>query len=207
MLKILYFLKFYLSVFLVLSFVSPFIFQIYLEKKEAHEQYRRSHPGQSPSTVTLGPPVYPPTPLPLTATGPPPRPPIPPRRNPASTLTSKKEPGEREPVSAQSKGLGKQAAVQQEAVQLPPQQPEEHEEVVGSGGGGGDSGGGGSLDSAFSLMEGDFSMSMERFSEQRKIKQLQLDGADFMHYIKVGLAHCLCRVRLWKTRLYMCIEY
>ena len=121
---------------------------------------------------------------------------MPPRRPPSFTSTSEKERGEREAVSAQSKGLGKQAAVQQEA-----QQPEEHEEVIGSGGGG-DSGGGGSLDSAFSLMEGDFSMSMERFSEQRKIKQLQLDGADFMHYIKVGLAHCLCRVGLWKTMLF-----
>ena len=156
--------------------------------------------------VTSGPPVNPPPVLPLTVASPPSRSPMPPRRPPASTLTSEKEPGEREPVSAQSKGLGIQADVQQEAVQLSPPPPEEHEEVVGSGGGG-DSGGGGSLDSAFSFMEGDFSMSMERFSEQRKIKQLQLDGADFMHYIKVGLVHCLCRVWLWKTMLYMCIEY
>ena len=55
------------------------------------------------------------------------------------------------------------------------------------GGGGGDSGGIGSLDSALISMEDeDFSMTMERFSEQRRIKQQQLDGADLMHFIKVG---------------------
>ena len=51
--------------------------------------------------------------------------------------------------------------------------------------GGGDSLGPGSFDSASFIQEGDFSMTMERFSEQKKIKQMQLDGADLMHFMKV----------------------
>lgn len=36
-----------------------------------------------------------------------------------------------------------------------------------------------------SFNEGNFQQTMERFSEQKKIKQMQIDGAEILHFVKV----------------------
>jgi hypothetical protein len=162
------------------------IAQVYLEKKKAHEQYFREQEmqqkwGQDATVPSSPPPLSAPPPLPANISSPPPRPPVPPRKQKA--------------VSKQAEDLSEMETVftSEEMLKMTGAGNQDSNKILSAAGGGGASGVNpaniGDTDLSLSFITGgDFSATMERFSEQKRIKEQQIDGADLLYFIKVHLA-------------------
>ncbi|KAL8619465.1 hypothetical protein ACOMHN_011816 [Nucella lapillus] len=161
--------------------------QVYLEKQEAHKLFGRSQSPPHTTEPTL-PTALPTSTTPTTPPPLPPRdqtaplPPLPPRTpRPPSEQAGGEGGGEGGPLS---EGTG-QSVIGESLTSQHTSSPSPSPAVAGLREGEGGMERVNSLDSNF-VQEGDFSITMERFGELKQMKQIKLDGADLLHYVKMG---------------------
>lgn len=174
--------------------------QVYLEKKEAHEQFYRQQQiqkqqqiSQAFSSTSSSPPTNTPPPLPLEIIPLAPQPPVPPRRgkmSPASLKHVEEVISATQPSTAEAHAVLGEIMTVKEVVKEAKASNESP--YVASGGVVGERQPdmmslSDSVDDSLSFIkEGDFGTTMERFSEHKRMKEQQLSGAGLLHFVKMA---------------------